>query len=336
MSKQGKTTDSEILIYQSEDGLTKIETSFEGETVWLTQAQLAELYGTTRANVTMHIKNIFTEEELRKDSVCKEFLHTAADGKDYRTNHYNLDMIISLGYRVNSKAATAFRKWATKRLNEYIVKGFTMDDERLKGSAGGNYWKELLGRIRDIRSSEKMLYRQVLDLYATSTDYDPKSTESITFFKIVQNKLHYATHEQTAAEVIYNRADADEEFMGLTVFAGDLPVLEEVRIAKNYLTAEELEKLNRLVSGYFDLAEAKAMSREPMRMQDHIDSLDRTMQEFGSGVLVGAGKISHKQAMEKAKDEYRKYQAKTLSSAEQAYLEGLKSVEKELKRHKQG
>jgi len=322
---------SEILIYQSKDGLTRVDARLESETVWLTQAQLAELYGTTRPNVTMHIKNILTEGELSKDLVCKEFLHTASDNKSYHTKHYNLDMIISLGYRINSKTATAFRQWATACLNEYITKGFAMDDARLKDLGGGNYWKELLARIRDIRSSEKALYRQVLDLYATSTDYAPKSTESIKFFKIVQNKLHYAVHKQPAAEVIYDRADAEKEFMGLTVFAGDLPVLEEVRIAKNYLTAKELEKLNRLVSGYFDLAEAKAMSRESMRMQDHIDSLDRTMQEFGSGVLIDAGKVSHKQAMEKAEGEYRKYQAKTLSSAERAYLEGLKSVGKKLK-----
>jgi hypothetical protein len=327
---------SKILIYQSEDGLTKIDTKLENETVWLTQAQLAELYDTSKQNISLHIANILDEGELDCSTVKKILTVRKEGGREVSRGieYYNLDMIISLGYRINSKTATAFRKWATARLNEYIVKGFTMDDERLKGRAGGDYWKELLARIRDIRSSEKMLYRQVLDLYATSIDYEPRSTESIKFFKIVQNKLHYATHKQTAAEVIYNRADADKKFMGLTVFAGDLPVLEEVRIAKNYLTANELEKLNRLVSGYFDLAEARAMSHEPMKMQDHIDSLDRTMQEFGEGILLDAGKVRHEQAVEKAEGEYRKYQAKTLSGAEKAYLEGLKSVEKELKKRK--
>jgi hypothetical protein len=319
---------SEIIIYQTEDGLVRIETKIEGETIWLTQKQLAELYQTERANITMHIRNIFVDDELDENSVCKDFLHTASDGKNYKTKFYNLDMIISLGYRINSKTATAFRQWATLRLSEYIQKGFAMDDERLKGKAGGSYWKELLARIRDIRSSEKMLYRQVLDLYATSTDYNPKSEESAKFFRIVQNKLHYATHKQTAAEVIYNRADSGKEFMGLTVFAGDLPVLEEVRIAKNYLTTDELEKLNRLVSGYFDLAEAKAMSHEPMRMQDYIDSLDRAMNEFGEGILLDSGQVSHAQAIKKAEKEYRKYQANTLSGAERAYLDSLKSIEK--------
>ncbi|MCL2746553.1 MAG: virulence RhuM family protein [Coriobacteriia bacterium] len=323
---------SEILIYQSENGSTRIDAKLEDETVWLSIEQMSELFNKSRSTINEHILNIYSEGELEKGESVRKIGNSDFSTKP--TNYYNLDVIISVGYRVKSQAGTRFRQWATKRLNEYITKGFTMDDERLKGLGGGSYWKELLARIRDIRSSEKALYRQVLDLYATSADYNPKSDESIKFFKIVQNKLHYATHKQTAAELIYSRADADMEFMGLTVFAGDLPVLTEVRIAKNYLTAEELEKLNRLVSGYFDLAEARAMSREPMHMQDHIDSLDRTMQEFGSGVLSGAGKVSHQQAIEKAEGEYRKYQAKTLSGAERAYLEGLKSIEKELKKFK--
>jgi hypothetical protein len=237
-------------------------------------------------------------------------------------------MIISLGYRVNSKVATAFRKWATVRLREYITQGFTMNDEFLKENGGGGYWKRLLSRIRDIRSSEKVLYRQVLDLYATSIDYNPKALDSIKFFKIVQNKLHYATHRQTAAEVIYSRADADKNFMGLTAFAGDLPVLEEVRIAKNYLTVEELEKLGRLVSGYFDLAEARAMNHEPTKMKDYIEMLDKLMDSIGEGVLLDSGKVSHEEAMEKAEQEYRRYQAKTLSTAEKDYLDRLKAIEK--------
>ena len=246
---------SEIIIYQTEDGYTKIDVKFEDETVWLTQAQLCELYQTSKSNISEHIKHIFEEEELDEESVVRKFRTTAADGKNYNTIHYNLDMIISLGYRVKSKIATNFRRWAAERLKEYMIKGFTMDDERLKNLGGGNYWKELLDRIRDIRSSEKVMYRQVLDLYATSVDYDPKSSESIAFFKMVQNKLHYAAHGHTAAEVIYERADASQPFMGLKSFSGDFPVLKDISIAKNYLNDEELKILNNIVSGYFDFAE---------------------------------------------------------------------------------
>ena len=237
---------SEIIIYQTEDGYTKIDVKFEDETVWLTQAQLCELYQTSKSNISEHIKHIFEEEELDEESVVRKFRTTAADGKNYNTIHYNLDMIISLGYRVKSKIATNFRRWAAERLKEYMIKGFTMDDERLKNLGGGNYWKELLERIRDIRSSEKVMYRQVLDLYATSVDYDPKSSESIAFFKMVQNKLHYAAHGHTAAEVIYERADASQPFMGLKSFSGDFPVLKDISIAKNYLNDEELKILNNI------------------------------------------------------------------------------------------
>ena len=237
---------NEILIYQTEDGRTKIDVKFEDETVWLTQAQLCELYQTSKSNISEHIKHIFEEEELDEESVVRKFRTTAADGKNYNTIHYNLDMIISLGYRVKSKIATNFRRWAAERLKEYMIKGFTMDDERLKNLGGGNYWKELLDRIRDIRSSEKVMYRQVLDLYATSVDYDPKSSESIAFFKMVQNKLHYAAHGHTAAEVIYERADASQPFMGLKSFSGDFPVLKDISIAKNYLNDEELKILNNI------------------------------------------------------------------------------------------
>ena len=238
--------ENEILIYQTEDGQTKIDVKFEDETVWLTQAQLCELYQTSKSNISEHIKHIFEEGELEENSVVRKFRTTAADGKNYNIIHYNLDMIISLGYRVKSKIATNFRRWATERLKEYMIKGFTMDDERLKNLGGGNYWKELLDRIRDIRSSEKVMYRQVLDLYATSVDYDPKSSESIAFFKMVQNKLHYAAHGHTAAEVIYERADASQPFMGLKSFSGDFPALKDINIAKNYLNDEELRILNNM------------------------------------------------------------------------------------------
>jgi hypothetical protein len=325
-----KTIQNQIVIYEGDDGQSRIDVRFEGETVWLTQAQLVDLYQSSKANISEHIKHIFEEGELVENSVVRKFRTTAVDGKDYNTIHYNLDLIISIGYRVKSTIATRFRQWATARLREYLVQGFTMNDEFLKNNGGGVYWKKLLARIRDIRSSEKMLYRQVLDLYATSADYDPKSLHSVKFFKIVQNKLHYAAHKQTAAEVIYNRVDSDKEFMGLTVFAGDLPVLEEVRIAKNYLTAEELEKLNRLVSAYFELAELRAMNKQVMNMTNHLKALDSLLGDYGEGVLTGAGKVTHEQAIEKAEKEYRKYQVKTLSSAENDYLEIIKVVEKKL------
>jgi hypothetical protein len=320
----------EIIIYEGADGAPGIEVRMQGETVWLSQKQLAELFGTTKQNISQHVDHILKDGELAENSVVKKIFTTANDGKNYNTEHYNLDMIISLGYRINSHIATNFRIWATERLREYIVQGFTMDDERLKNNGGGLYWKKLLSRIRDIRSSEKMLYRQVLDLYATSADYDPKSLHSIKFFKIVQNKLHYAVHKQTASEVIYHRADSDKEFMGLTVFAGDLPVLEEVRIAKNYLSPEELEKLNRLVSAYFELAELRAMDKQVMHMADHIASLDKLLSDYGEGVLTDAGKVTHEKAMEKAENEYRKFQAKTLSPVEKAYLENIKLLEKKV------
>jgi len=331
---ENQETQNEIIIYEGKNGLPNLEVQISGETVWLTQNQLAELFQTSRPNITMHIKNIFDEGELAEISVCKDFLHTASDGKNYKTKSYNLDLIISLGYRVKSQIATQFRIWATQRLREYIIKGFTMDDERLKGEGGGNYWKELLDRIRDIRSSEKALYRQVLDLYATSIDYDPKSNTSVKFFKIVQNKLHYATNKQTAAETIHSRADAKKDFMGLTTFAGALPTLSEISVAKNYLTEDELFRLNRMVSAFFDLAEIKAKEHTKMTMSDWVSELDKFTENFGKGVLKDAGKISNKQALEKAVKEYRKYQAKTLSPVEEAYLESIKVLEKKIERTK--
>ena len=324
----------EIVIYQTEDGLTKLEVKMENETVWLTQAQLVVLYQTSKSNVSEHIAHIFEEGELDKESVIRKFRTTASDGKNYNILYYNLDMIISLGYRIKSITATRFRQWATERLKEYMIKGFTIDDERLKGNGGGNYWKELLDRIRDIRSSEKVLYRQVLDLYATSVDYNPQSEESIEFFKIVQNKLHYAAHGHTAAEVIYERADAEKPFMGLTYFSGELPAIKDIGVAKNYLKEDELKILNNLVSGYFDLAEINAIEHKPMYMSDYVEQLDSVLSSGNRKLLVGSGSVSHEQAMKKAKEEYRKYQEITLSPVEEAYLKSIKGVEKEIKKRK--
>ena len=317
---------NQIIIYQSEDGETRIEVKFTGETVWLSQQQLCELYNTSKANVSEHIKQIFDEGELDEESVVRKFRTTAADGKSYNVTFYNLDMIISLGYRIRSLIATHFRRWATERLKEYIIKGFTMDDERLKGNGGGAYWRELLDRIRDIRSSEKVLYRQVLDLYATAVDYDPRSEISVEFFKIVQNKLHFAAHGNTAAEVIYKRANADSPMMGLTSFKGDHPTLRDARIAKNYLSENELKILNNLVSGYFDFAEIQAMRRRPMYMEDYVKQLDSILSSTGETLLNGPGSVSHQQAMDKAREEYRKFQVRELSPVERAYLETIKAL----------
>lgn len=316
----------EILIYKTEDGLTNINVKIQDETVWLTQQQLVELYQTSKSNVSEHIKHIFEEGELEEESVVRKFRTTASDGKNYNVTYYNLDMIISLGYRIKSSIATQFRRWATERIKEYMIKGFTMDDERLKGNGGGNYWKELLDRIRDIRSSEKVLYRQVLDLYATSVDYDPHNEQSILFFKIVQNKLHFAAHGHTAAEVIYERADAEKPFMGLKSFKGELPALKDIGIAKNYLNEDELKILNNLVSGYFDLAEINAIEHRPMYMSDYVEQLDSVLSSGNRKLLAGLGKISHDEAMKKAKEEYRKYQEMTLSPVEQAYMETIKDA----------
>lgn len=325
----------DIVIYQTEDGGTKIDVRFEGETVWLTQQQMAELFGSSRTNIVEHIQHIYEEGELDEASTCRKFRQVRDEGGRQVSReipHYNLDMIISLGYRVKSRIATHFRRWATERLKEYMLKGFTMDDERLKELGGGSYWKELLARIRDIRSSEKVMYRQVLDLYATSVDYDPNSAESIAFFKMVQNKLHYAAHGHTAAEVIYERADADKPFMGLTSFSGDFPTAKDISIAKNYLTEEELRVLNGIVSGYFDFAEVQAMRHRPMHMSDYVEHLDRVLSSTGEQLLVGAGKVSHKQAIEKANREYQRFVVQNLSPVEEAYLQTIKEVEKTAKK----
>ena len=321
----------EIILYQSDDGLTHVDVRFEGDSVWLTQAQLIELYHSSKSNISEHIKHIFEDGELNKDSVVRKLRTTAADGKDYQVMYYNLDMIIAIGYRVRTSVGTHFRQWATAHLKEYMQKGFTLDDERLKGNGGGNYWKELLDRIRDIRSSEKMLYRQVLDLYATSLDYDPHSDESVRFFQIVQNKLHYAAHGHTAAEVIWQRADAEKPFMGLKSFSGELPVKKDISIAKNYLDEQELRVLNNLVSGYFDLAEIAAIEHCPMYMKDYVDQLDAVLSSGGRKLLTDAGSISHEQAMAKADSEYRKYQEQTITPVEKEYLETVYIAEKAAK-----
>lgn len=274
----------DIVIYQTEDGSTKIDVRFVDETVWLAQQQMADLFQSSRTNITEHIKHIYEEDELDEVSTCRNFRQVRIEGSRQVIRdipYYNLDMIISLGYRIKSKIATNFRRWATGRLKEYIVKGFTMDDERLKQLGGGSYWHELLDRIRDIRSSEKVMYRQVLDLYATSVDYNPKSRESIAFFKLVQNKLHYAAHGHTAAEVIFERADANKPFMGLTTFSSDFPTAKDTHIAKNYLSEDELRILNSIVSGYFDFAEVQAMRHNPMHMSDYVEHLDHILSATG-------------------------------------------------------
>ncbi|MCD8054158.1 MAG: virulence RhuM family protein [Lachnospiraceae bacterium] len=335
MPDNENTNQGEIIIYQTDDGDTKIDVRFEDETVWLTQQQMADLYQSSRTNIVEHIQHIYEEGELDEAATCRKFRQVRKEGTRQVSReipYYNLDMIISLGYRVKSKIATNFRRWATERLKEYMIKGFTMDDERLKKLGGGNYWKELLDRIRDIRSSEKVMYRQVLDLYATSVDYDPKSAESVAFFKMVQNKLHYAAHGHTAAEVIYERVDAEKPFMGLTTFSGDFPTAKDIVVAKNYLSEEELKILNNIVSGYFDFAEIQAMRHKPMYMSDYVEHLDNVLKTTGEKLLTGAGKISHKKAIEKANAEYQKYIVQNLSPVEEAYLETIKSVEKTAKK----
>jgi hypothetical protein len=331
------TSSGEMIIYQNPDGKIKIDVQLQDDTVWLTQEQMAVLFGKGRTTINEHIQNIFRESELNEEVVCRKLRHTTQHGaikgktQEMFVKFYNLDVIISVGYRVRSLQGTQFRIWATKRLNEYIRKGFTMDDERLKNLGGGGYWKELLYRIRDIRASEKVFYRQVLDIYATSVDYDPKSDVSIEFFKKVQNKIHYAVHGQTAAEVIYNRADAEKEFMGLMTFPGNQPYLKDVVIAKNYLNEKELRSLGQIVSGYLDFAERQAEREISMTMKDWADHLDKILTMSGEQLLIGAGSISHEIAIDKAINEYKKYQQKTLSEAEKSYLENLKCIEDKAK-----
>ena len=317
---------NKILIYTDSSGLTKIDVRLTEDTLWLTQAQMCELYQTSKSNVSEHIKHIFEEGELQEEAVVRKFRTTAADGKSYLTTFYSLDMIIALGYRVRSIIATRFRQWATERLKEYIVKGFTLDDERLKRLGGGGYWKELLERIRDIRATEKVLYRQVLEIYATSIDYDPRASISQEFFKKVQNKIHYAIHGRTAAELIVERADAEKDFMGLLTFKGNQPTLVEAKTAKNYLDAKELRAMGQLVSGYLDFAERQAEREQPMTMNDWADYLDRILTMSGEQLLQDAGSVSHSEAMEHATNEYRKYKQRTISDVEQDYLDSIKRL----------
>ena len=315
-----------IIIYTDESGLTKIDVKLEDETLWLTQAQMCNLYQTSKSNVSEHIKRIFAEGELQESSVVRKSRTTAADGKSYLTTFYNLDMIIALGYRVRSIIATRFRQWATIRLKEYIIKGFTLDDERLKKLGGGGYWKELLERIRDIRASEKVLYRQVLEIYATSIDYDPRASVSQKFFQKVQNKIHYAIHGHTAAELIVERADAEKDFMGLLTFKGTQPTLAEARMAKNYLNEKELRAMGQLVSGYLDFAERQAEREQPMTMNDWANYLDRILTTIGEQLLQDAGSVSHDEAMEHVTNEYRRYKQRTISDAERDYLNVIKQL----------
>ena len=317
---------NKILIYTDSSGLTKIDVRLTEDTLWLTQAQMCELYQTSKSNVSEHIKHIFDEGELQEDAVVRKFRTTAADGTSYLTTVYSLDMIIALGYRVRSIIATRFRQWATERLKEYIVKGFTLDDERLKKLGGGGYWKELLERIRDIRATEKVLYRQVLEIYATSIDYDPRASISQEFFKKVQNKIHYAIHGRTAAELIVERADAEKDFMGLLTFKGNQPTLVEAKTAKNYLDAKELRAMGQLVSGYLDFAERQAEREQPMTMNDWANYLDRILTMSGEQLLQDAGSVSHAEAMEHATNEYRKYKQRTISDVEQDYLDSIKRL----------
>lgn len=315
---------SGLIIYTSEDGLTKIDVTFDNDTVWLSKAQMAELFQRDRSVISKHIKNIFNEGELNTESNVQN-LHIA--NADKPVDFYSLDVIISVGYRVKSQRGVQFRIWATNILKEYMKKGFAMDDERLKNLGGGGYFRELLERIRDIRASEKVFYRQVLEIYATSIDYDPKAEISIEFFKKVQNKIHFAVSGETAAEVIYHRADAEKEFMGLTTFAGNQPTLREAKIAKNYLNEKELRAMGQLVSGYLDFAERQAEREQPMTMADWAKHLDGILVSTGEKLLIGAGSISHETAMDKVETEYKKYKAKTLSDVEQDYLESIKQLE---------
>jgi hypothetical protein len=322
---------SQLLLYQTEDGKTRLEVRLENETVWLTQNQMAELFQTSIPNVSMHIRNVFAEGELQPGSVVKEFLTTAADGKNYQTKFYNLDVIISVGYRVKSHRGTQFRIWATQRLREYIVKGFALDDERFKRAGGGNYFEELLARIRDIRSSEKVFWRKVLEIYATSIDYDPGEEASQVFFATVQNKMHWAAHGHTAAEIVHKRSDAARPNIGLTNWQGTKPSKGEAAIAKNYLTAKELEALNRIVNAYLEFAELQALNRKPMYMRDWISKLDDFLRLGEREILTHAGTISHEEALRKAELEFEKFRVLQLaqpSEVEKDFDEAVKKLPK--------
>lgn len=321
-----------MMIYTTADGLTRVETTFDQDTVWLSLDQMAELFERNKSTISRHISKIFEEGELMRESVVAKFATTAADGKTYDVDYYNLDVIISVGYRVKSQRGVQFRIWASGVLKEYMKKGFVMDDERLKNLGGGGYFKELLERIRDIRASEKVFYRQVLEIYATSIDYDPRAEISIAFFRKVQNKIHYAVHGETAAETIVHRADAEKEFMSLTTFAGSQPTLREAKVAKNYLNEKEMRSMGQLVSGYLDFAERQAEREQPMTMADWAAHLDRILTMNGEQLLMDNGTVTHEEAMKKAETEYRKYKARTLSEVEQDYLNSICLLEEKTKR----
>lgn len=321
---------SNILMYTTEDGITKVEVTFENDTVWLSLDQMAELFQRDKSTISRHIKNIFAEGELNKNSVVANFATTASDGKVYQVDYYNLDVIISVGYRVKSLRGTQFRIWATKVLKEYMQKGFALDDDRLKRLGGGNYFDELLSRIRDIRSSEKVFWRKVLEIYATSIDYNPKSESSVLFFKQVQNKMHWAAHKHTAAEIIFERANADSENMGLTSWEGKQLKRTDVEIAKNYLNSEEIDALNKIVTAYLDIAEVRALAQEPMYMKDWLETIDDYLKMTRRDILVTKGKVTHKQAIEKAHKEYEKYVSKydeQISPVEKHFIESINELE---------
>lgn len=322
---------SNILMYTTEDGITKIEVTFENDTVWLSIDRMAELFQRDKSVIGKHIRNIFNEGELNKDSVWAKFAYTASDGKVYQVDYYNLDVIISVGYRVKSLRGTQFRIWALNVIKEYMQKGFALDDERLKRLGGGNYFEELVARIRDIRSSEKVFWRKVLELYATSIDYNPKSESSVLFFKQVQNKMHWAAHKHTAAEIIYQRADADKENMGLTSWEGAQVKSSDTEIAKNYLNKEEIDALNKIVTAYLDIAEVRALNHEPMYMKDWLETVDEYLKMTRKDILTAKGSVTHIQAVEKAHREYVKYKQKQeeqISPVEQHFIESIRELEK--------
>ena len=324
----------EIIIYQTEDGLTKIEVQLKNDTVWLSLDQMANLFQRDKSTVSKHIKNIFNDGELTRDSVVANFATTAADGKTYHVDYYNLDVIISVGYRVKSLRGTQFRIWATNVLREYITKGFVMNDDLLKQAGGGNYFDELLARIRDIRSSEKVFYRKILEIYATSIDYDPRAKATQEFFATVQNKMHFSAHGKTAAEVIYDRADANADFMGLTSWTGHLPRKSDAEYAKNYLTQEELDILNRIVTLYLEFAELQALNHVPMYMNDWLTKLDEFLKTSGREILDHAGRVSAEVAKLKANTEYDKFKERIkyeLSPVEQHFLASIEAAQKKLK-----
>lgn len=330
---------SSVIIYTTDDGATKIDLRLENDTVWLSQLQIADLFQTSKQNVSKHIKAIYDDKELDEAATVNYELTVQKEGERGVSRTialYSLDVILAVGYRVRSVRGVQFRRYASTVLKEYLKKGFALNDERLKNLGGGNHWKELLDRIRDIRSSEKVMYRQVLDLYATSTDYDPKSEDSTAFFKIVQNKLHYAAHGHTASEVIYLRVDSDKAFAGLSNFKGDQPTQAEAMIAKNYLSTQELRVLNNLVSAYFDLAELNAIEEREMRMADFVRELDHILNSTGRKVLDHAGHVSRLEAEKKAKAEFQKYKAKTLASVEVDYLNAINGLQKKAKKKSRG